>query len=43
MSHQITENDIEALAIKYLEKQGFHSFFWARYSPGLKMDIEKEM
>ena len=39
MSHQITENDIEALAIKYLEKQGFHSFFGPDIAPDGKTPL----
>ena len=33
MKAQITENDIEALAIKYLEQQGFQSFFGSDIAP----------
>ena len=33
MTAQITENDIETLAIKYLEQQGFRSFFGPDITP----------
>ena len=39
MKAQITENDIEALAIKYLEQQGFQAFFGPDIAPDGKMPL----